>query len=101
VLEHVFKNITILVERYQKSKTIRQRPEDIRGRLRFACDAMVLGTLLKSYHSQYAGNSFVSLPRHYRPGYCEQNLFTEICSLCEVNKECMQKERTIPNTAIS
>jgi len=48
LLEHVFKNITILVERYQKSKAICQRPEDLRGSLRFACDAMVLGTLLRS-----------------------------------------------------
>jgi hypothetical protein len=54
VLSHIFQTITSLIEDYQKPTGFCQRPKDYRSyEISYdhgsACDAMVLGTLLRGY----------------------------------------------------
>jgi len=74
---------------YQNSDAICQRPED-EGNPdhRFACDAMVLGTLFKGYEN--ASIWPIPVPPYQGftvHGAMHQIKTSKICPLCEMNKE--------------
>ncbi len=89
VLGHVLKTIYTLVEKYQTPTTICLYPENERspGR-RFACDSMVLGTLIKGCIIAHIW----PIPVYPYHGITVQDIVNKISSmkihsLCEINKE--------------